>query len=285
MRHISNSISLSRGKDEMMKGRRPTAVDLFAGCGGFSLGMRRAGFRILVAVENDKWAAQTYRTNQKGTIVIEEDIRELTAGRLLEIAKIKKGELTLLFGGPPCQGFSLMSSNRSLDNPKSKLMNEFIRMVKGIKPRIFYIENVPGLFAFKDFFILLMECLEKCGYVTRCLMMDAVSYGVPQYRKRIFIQGARKDLGILPSFPPPTHFGMNQLKVKDGQMFEPAVVGMKCFAKNGFSKEEVKDLYWNTKLHIQMNRKTAVYVWECAIGELIGEGLKRIYQKDNKEKR
>lgn len=257
-----------------MKSRKATAVDLFAGAGGFSLGMRKAGFKILVAVENDKWAAQTYRANLKGTVVLEEDIRELTAGRLLEIAKIKKRELTLLFGGPPCQGFSVLSSNRSLDNPNSKLMNEFVRMVKGIQPRVFYIENVPGLLAFKDFFILLMECLEKCGYVTRCLMMDAVSYGVPQYRKRVFIQGARKELNMLPVFPSPTHFGPEQLKIKDNQMFQPAAVAVECFAKNGFSKEEVKDLYWNNKLGIQMNRKTALNAWECATGKLIGEGIK-----------
>ena len=257
-----------------MKDRRPTAVDLFAGAGGFSLGVRQSGFRVLVAVENDKWAAQTYRANHKGTILIEEDIRGLTTRRLLRIAKVRKGELTLLFGGPPCQGFSLMSKNRSLDNPKSKLMNEFVRMVKGIEPKVFYIENVPGLFAFKDFFILLMECLENCGYITRCLMMDACSYGVPQTRKRVFLQGIRKDLGILPVFPPPTHFSPEQLKIKDNQMFQVAVVAVKCFAINGFSKEEVKDLYWNSILHIQMNRKTAINVWECAIGELIGEGLK-----------
>lgn len=261
---------------KLIKGRRPTAVDLFAGCGGFSLGMRRAGFRILVAVENNKWAAQTYRANQKGTIVIEEDIRGLTAGRLLEIAKIRKGELTLLFGGPPCQGFSLMSSSRSLDNPKSKLMNEFVRMIKGIKPRMFYIENVPGLSAFKDFFILLMESLEDCGYTTRCLMMDACSYGVPQHRKRVFIQGTRKDLGMLPVFPPPTNFSPEQLRIKVNEVCQPAMVAVKCFAKNGFSKEEVKDLYWNNKLGIQMNRKTALNVWECAVGELLGERLKAI---------
>jgi len=258
-----------------MKGKKKaTAIDLFAGAGGFSLGMREGGFKILVAVENDKWAAETYRANHKGTIVIEEDIRGLTARKLLKIAKIRKGELTLLFGGPPCQGFSFISKIRSLDNPKSKLMNEFVRMVKGIQPRGFYIENVPGLFAFKDFFILLMECLEDCGYTTRCLMMDACSYGVPQRRKRVFLQGTRKDSGILPSFPPPTHFGPEQLKVKDNQMFQPAAVAIECFAKNGFAKEEVKDLYWNTKLHIQMNRKTALKVWECAIGKLIGEGIK-----------
>lgn len=250
---------------------KPTGIDLFAGCGGFSLGIRQAGFKILAAVENEKWAAQTYRTNQKGTIVIEEDICGLTAKRLLQIAKIRKGELTLLFGGPPCQGFSFSSSARSLDNPNSKLMNQFVRMVGGIQPRVFYIENVPGLLAFKDFFIFLMESLETCGYTTRCLMMDAANYMVPQHRKRVFIQGVRKDLDILPTFPSPTNFSPEQLELKDGQVLQPALIAVKCFANNGFTKEEVKDLYWNKKLGIQMNRKTAGFTFGSAIGELLGE--------------
>ncbi len=256
---------------------KPTGIDLFAGAGGFSLGMRNAGFNILAAVEIDKWAAWTYRANQKGTIVIEEDIQKITAERLLKIVNLKKGELDILFGGPPCQGFTFISKARSLDNPKSKLMNEFVRMVKGIQPKIFYIENVPGMFAYKDFLAFLMGRLERYGYVVRCLMMDAASYGVPQRRKRIFIQGARKDLKMLPTFPPPTHFSPEQLKA-DG-MFLPATVAIECFAKNGFAKEEVKDLWWNGTLSIQMNRKTAVFVWERAIGKLIGEGMKEYLQK------
>lgn len=260
---------------KIRKDKRPTAIDLFAGCGGFSLGFRKAGFNILAAVENNKYAAQTYRFNQKGTIVIEEDIRKISARELLKIAGIKKGKLTMLFGGPPCQGFSLMSSNRSLDNPKSRLMNEFLRMVKGIEPKMFYIENVPGMFAFKDFFIFLMEVLENYGYIVRCLMIDAVSYGVPQHRKRIFIQGTRSDLEILPSFPPPTHFDLEIDKkvLAKNNMFPPSALAVECFANNGFSKEEVKDLYWNKILHIQMNRKTATYVFEKAIGKLLGKAI------------
>lgn len=260
-----------------------TGIDLFAGAGGFSLGMRRAGFNILAAVENDKAAAWTYRANQKGTIVIEEDIQKITAERLLKIVNLKKGELDILFGGPPCQGFTFISKSRSLDNPKSKLMNEFVRMVKGIQPKIFYIENVPGMFAFKDFFIFLMGRLERCNYIVRCLMMDACSYGVPQRRKRIFIQGAREDLKMLPTFPPPENFSPEQLKTDE--MFQKAAVAVECFAINGFAKEEVKDLWWNKTLFIQMNRKTAVFVWERAIGKLIAEGIKEALLKKERDEK
>ena len=250
-----------------------TAIDLFAGAGGFSLGMKMAGFKVLVAVGIDKWATQTYRLNQKGTIVVERDIQTITGEELMKIAKVKKGELDMLFGGPPCQGFTFISKNRSIDDPRSKLMYEFIRMVKEIKPKMFLIENVPGMFAFKDFFIFLMETLEKCKYAVRCLMMDAVSYGVPQYRKRIFIQGVREDLGFLPVFPPPTHFSPEQLKTKE-KMFQPAAVAVECFAINGFSKEETKDLHWNTVLHIQMNKKIATDILDRAINSLIAKSIK-----------
>lgn len=254
--------------------KKPKAIDLFAGCGGWSLGLKKAGFQVIAAVEIDKWAAETYRCNHKDTIVLEEDIKKLTPMRLLKIAGIKKRELDLLVGGPPCQGFSTINvKTRSIDNPKSKLMWEFIRITKGILPKIFEIENVPGMFAYKDFFILLMQTLEKCGYIVRCLMMDACSYGVPQTRKRIFIQGTRKDLKILPSFPIPTHFDPKQLKANKNQLFTPATVAIECFAQNGFCKEEVKDLYWNGKLDIQMNRKTAPYVLDNAINKLLGESI------------
>ena len=103
--------------------------------------------------------------------------------------------------------------------------------------------------------------------------MDACSYGVPQRRKRIFIQGIRKNIEALPRFPIPTHFAPEQLKSRK-RMFSPAEVSIKCFALNGFSKEEVKDIYWNEALHIQMNRKTVSYVFDMAIGELIGERIK-----------
>lgn len=262
-----------------------TGIDIFAGAGGMSLGMELAGVKVLAAIEFDKYAAATYRLNHKSTIMLEEDIQKITPERLLETAHLKKGELGILFGGPPCQGFSFISSSRSLDNPKSKLMNEFVRMIEGIQPRVFYIENVPGLLSYKDFFIFLLEKLENCGYVVRCLMLDAASYGVPQTRRRIFIQGMRKDLKSLPVFPPPTHFDPEIRKevLDKGNIFPPQALAKECFAINGFAKEEVKDLYWNKTLCIQMNRKTAADVFDRAtdilLGESLGKSIKKFYKK------
>lgn len=269
----------------MSKGSH-TAIDLFAGCGGFSLGLRRGGFRILAAIENDKYAVATYRTNFPGVLVLEKDIRKVGVKELLKAANIKAGELELLVGGPPCQGFSIANTRRSLDDPRSKLMNEFIRLVRGIRPRVFMIENVPGMFYFKDFMVLLMATLERCGYVVRCLMMDAVSYGVPQYRKRIFIQGIRKALGMLPVFPPPTNFAPEQLRASKTKLFSRASVAIECFAINGFPKEDVKDLWWNSKLDIQMKRSTAAHVVNVAIRTVIAQGIKsalRIRRHDGQE--
>lgn len=262
-----------------------TGIDLFAGAGGFSEGMKLGGVKVLAAVENDKWAAATYRLNQKDTIMVEEDIQKITPGSLLKTVNLKKGELSILFGGPPCQGFSFISKSRSLDNPKSKLMHEFVRMTKGIQPKVFLVENVPGLLTYKDFFIFLMAAFEKCGYVVRCLMMDAASYGVPQTRRRIFIQGMRKDLKTLPAFLPPTHCDPEPDKKAraKGSLFPPSALVDGCFAANGFPKEEVEDLYWNKTLCIQMNRKTAGDVFDRAANELLGESLgqtiKKIYGK------
>jgi DNA (cytosine-5)-methyltransferase 1 len=94
---------------------KPTAIDLFAGAGGFSLGVEMAGFDVRAAVEFEHDAAETYRRNRKHAKVLEEDIRYITGERLMRVAEIKKGELDLLFGGPPCQGYTTVNVNRSIE--------------------------------------------------------------------------------------------------------------------------------------------------------------------------
>ncbi len=261
--------------------KKPTCIDLFAGAGGFSLGFQKAGFEIIAAVEIDKHACATLRANKSRSFpkmqIIQENITKLSGKDLMKKVGIKKGELGMLIGGPPCQGFTLISRKRSLNDPRSKLMHEFIRMVNEIQPQMFMVENVPGMFAYKDFFILLMKLLEKCGYIVRCLMMDAVSYGVPQYRRRIFIQGVRKDLDFLPIFPPPENFDPEQLKGEG--WIPPAAIAVKCFAMNGFPKEEVKNLWWNKKLSIQINKKKAAEQINQAINLIIAEGIKNCLEE------
>lgn len=259
---------------------RPTCIDLFAGAGGFSLGVSRAGFNVVAAVEIEKGTCDTLRANLENfpnMLIIQKDIRKLSGAELLDMVGMKRGELFLLVGSPPCQSFSFANMrNRSLDDPRSKLMFEYIRMVRELQPKVFYIENVPGLFAFKDFFYSLMQSLEECGYVVRFLMMDACSYGVPQHRKRIFIQGVRKDIDMLPTFPEPENFDPEALK---GSIVKPshAAVAKKCFQVNGFSKEEIKEVWWNTKLWIQMKKKTAAEKVDHAVNECIAEGIAELH--------
>ena len=256
---------------------RLTCIDLFAGAGGFSLGVSQAGFNVVASVEMSKDICQTLRANRErcfpNMLIIEKDIRELSGTELLDMVGMKRGELSMLVGSPPCQGFSLANTKtRSLDNPHSKLFFEYIRMVRELQPKVFYVENVPGLFAFKDFFHSLMQSLEECGYVVRFLMMDACSYGVPQHRKRIFIQGARNDIGKLPTFPEPENFDPEAL---NGSIVKPsrAAVAKKCFQVNGFTKEEIKEVWWNTKLWIQMKKKTVAEKVNQAINVCIAEGI------------
>ena len=114
-----------------------------------------------------------------------------------------------------------------------------------------------------------MESLEQRGYAVRFNLLDACSYGVPQRRLRVFIEGARSDLKILPIFPEPTHFDLE----KDKGFAPASLVAFKCFAVNGFAKEQVKDVWFNKKLEIMMNKKTATDEIERAIGEVIFETL------------
>ena len=224
-------------------------------------------------VEIDKSCLSTLAANKKRAFpkaeIIGEDVSKISGRRLLKQTGIKKGRLDILSGGPPCQGFTIANKKRSIDDPRSKLMWHFVRLVGEMKPRYFVIENVPGLLAFKDFFFTLLESLEEKGYMVRFNELNASSYGVPQRRIRVLIDGARNDLKILPIFPEPTHFDLDNDKT-----FPPkSLVTLKCFSENGFSKEQVRDVWWNKKLNIMMNKKTAGEKVEQAVREILLEGL------------
>jgi len=262
--------------------RKLKAIDLFAGAGGFSLGLQMAGIDVVAAVEIDKWCVDTLEANKAKAFpkmeIIRADICTLSGEYLLDQVGLVKGQLDMLVGGPPCQGFSTASSRRSASDPRSKLMWQFVRMVKEIQPRYFVIENVRGIMSFKDFFRLLLKSLEKCGYVVRFNLLDCVGYGVPQRRHRVMIDGARSDLNIVPTYPPPTHFSPAQLgkkkkKKADNNSIPPALVAEKCFATHGFDRSEVNDVWWNNKLGIMMNKKTAAAQVEQAVREIFLEAI------------
>ena len=257
--------------------RRLKAIDLFAGAGGFSLGVQMAGIDVVAAVEISRMCVATLEHNKAKAFpkmkIIQEDICKLSGEYILKKVGLAKGQLDLLVGGPPCQGFSTANSRRSATDPRSKLMWQFVRMVREIQPRFFCIENVRGILSFKDFFRLLLKNLEKCGYVVRFNLLDCCSYGVPQRRLRVLIDGARKDLNILPAYPEPTHFSPKQLKGSKKNFIPIAAMAVKCFAKHGFDKSEANDVWFNPKLEIMMNRKTAADVVDQAANEIIAEAL------------
>lgn len=171
------------------KRRRPLAIDLFSGCGGLTLGLKRAGFDVIAAVENDELSYETYVQNHKGTRLWKEDIRKISTLSMKRTLGLRKGELDLLAGCPPCQGFStLVTKNGAyrVNDPRNALIYEFLRFVRDFMPRSVLLENVPDLASttrFKRF----RKRLERLGYVSNFEVMDAAEYGVPQRRRRLVL--------------------------------------------------------------------------------------------------
>lgn len=175
------------------------SVDLFSGCGGLSEGMRQADFDVKVAVENDEDAVMTYKMNHPDTKVIQNDIRKVGAKEIKEI--LGNNILHLLAGCPPCQGFSSvrkLNKKRNVRDERNRLILEFLRFVKELKPLTIMMENVPGLVDYYLFNELVKE-LKGFGYILKYDIVDIKNYGVPQRRKRLILVGSLLgDLEIVP---------------------------------------------------------------------------------------
>ena len=182
-----------------------TLVSLFAGCGGSSLGYKQAGFDIKLAVEWDTKAADVYKRNFDGTQMFVGDIADLTSEEALEITGLQPGELDVLDGSPPCQGFST-AGKRKFSDSRNQLFHEYVRMVEGLQPRIFVMENVSGMIKgkMKLMFAEMTRALKATGYSVSCRLLNAWWYGVPQDRRRLIWIGVREDLAVMPGHPEPT---------------------------------------------------------------------------------
>lgn len=175
--------------------RRATAIDLFSGCGGLSLGLSQAGFRILSAVDADELSMKTYRENHVGVHTINSDIRKVSPSKLMNALGIKPGELTLLAGCPPCQGFSMLrtlNGRKKIKDPMNDLVFQFIRFARAFKPKALMIENVPGL-ASDERLERFRNRLAKLGYSSAMNIFDASNYGVPQRRRRMILVAVRNN--------------------------------------------------------------------------------------------
>lgn len=183
---------------------KPTVISTFAGCGSSSLGYQFAGFKELLAVEWDDNAVETFRLNFPDVPVYHGDIAKLSGDECMRLAGIKKGELDVLDGSPPCQGFST-AGKRKFNDPRNSLFKEYTRLLFELQPKVFVMENVTGMIkgCMKQAYLQIIKTLRECGYNAKGQVMNAMYYNVPQSRERVIIIGVREDLGIEPSHPKP----------------------------------------------------------------------------------
>lgn len=188
------------------KAKRPIGVDLFAGAGGLSLGFEQAGFDVVASVDVDPVHCATHAFNFPNCVSICASIVDLTGNSIRNSAKIGDKDIDVVFGGPPCQGFSMIGK-RILDDPRNGLVFHFVRLVRELNPKYFVFENVKGLTLgnHKKFLDELIATFGDFGYDVRLpfKVLNALDYGVPQDRRRLFLIGARKG-EQLPDYPLPT---------------------------------------------------------------------------------
>ena len=186
---------------------RYTCVDSFSGAGGLSLGLDCAGYEILLSFDLDKRCIETLQSNPKYVShnALCEDIANMLDGKMLNLIECKRGELFLLAGGPPCQGFSVQRIGEDSDS-RNELVFMYGRLIDEVRPMFFIMENVSGIQGKRGKSILsgLVKDMESIGYRVHKELIDAGDYGVPQRRKRIILVGERKDIGSTYTFPIPT---------------------------------------------------------------------------------
>lgn len=205
-----------------MKPKLLTAISIFSGAGGFDLGVESAGFDTRLCTDIDYHSCKTLRLNRrrgketglhsflKNSVVLQADIRKTSSEKLLRAARLQKGEVSLLIGGPPCQSFSVFGLRQGMEDPRGSLLWDYIRILRETQPEGFIFENVAGLLSidngrtYEQFLRELQRKVKDVQYTVRSYLLDVSHYGVPQYRSRIIIFGNRN--GVAVSEPPRTHY-------------------------------------------------------------------------------
>lgn len=208
---------------------QPTAIDIFAGGGGLTVGLKKAGFRVVAAVEIEPHAFSTYKANHPEVRAFKQDVRTVKGKSLLKFSPT--GKVDLLSGCPPCQGFSALTSKKKVDaDPRNQLVLEMSRLVEEVNPRIVMMENVPGLpKKGKVLFDELLQKLDSLGYVINYDVLQVADYGIPQSRQRLVLLAGK---GFSVEFPEKTHAKAGEgdllpwktLREAIGSMPEPVVL-------------------------------------------------------------
>lgn len=270
--------------------REYTFISLFAGGGGSSLGYRMAGFRELLAIEWDDNAVETLRLNFPGLEVWQRDIRTVKGEEILSALGLQVGELDLLDGSPPCQGFS-MTGRRRIDDERNDLVRENIRLIKELQPKVFVIENVKGIIMgkMKILFRQYLQELRQLDYKVKVALLNTKYYGVPQSRERVIFIGIRDDIGIEPCFPEPQKRIINVKRALEGirergEVKYPTGKAAIYYDRilpgrdlsSVISRLEGKITYWNIKkVHPLKPSQTIIRVFNTAVAGLLHWSEKR----------
>lgn len=194
--------------------KKLSALSLFSGCGGFSLGFSSAGFKVKGFLELESYLRDIYKLNFPDSVEIGSDITKVTQESLTKFSNII-GDIDVIIGGPPCQGFSL-SGKRDITDPRNQLFNHYLRFVNTFRPKIAVLENVRLLSSMKNNdggWVKDDICREfmKHGYKIQRFEINAKDYGVPQHRERVIFVAIRDDLQLIPSIPPVSHGATKEL--------------------------------------------------------------------------
>jgi DNA (cytosine-5)-methyltransferase 1 len=183
---------------------RPSVISLFSGAGGSALGYRLGGFKELLGIDIDETACNTFQHNFPLTPAWNRDIRTVEVTEVLQYLELEVGQLDVLDSSPPCVGFSICG-RRNIQDKRNDLFLETVRFIEGLRPKVFLIENVPGLMKGKmrGKFNQLFTRLKSTGYKLRCRSINTIYYNVPQSRQRLIFLGVREDLPTEPVFPQP----------------------------------------------------------------------------------
>ena len=183
---------------------RPIGIDLFAGAGGLSLGFEQAGFDVVAAVEVDPIHCAVHKFNFPYCTIFPHSISDLTGAQIRAKTGLGRRRIDVVFGGAPCQGFSMIGQ-RALDDPRNSLVRDFVRIISELRPAYFVFENVRGLTLGEHRLFLeeLIEAFSTADYRVRLpwKVFDVADYGVPQHRERLILMGARRG-EPLPDYPP-----------------------------------------------------------------------------------
>ncbi|MEQ8735017.1 MAG: DNA cytosine methyltransferase [Rhodospirillaceae bacterium] len=185
--------------------KRPTAIDLFCGAGGLSEGFRQAGFQVLAGNDIDEAASRTFSATHPEAILLPGSVAKISGTDFLKSAGLKKGELSCLIGGPPCQAFSVYNHQRGIHDERSQLFHEYLRIVDQIRPEWIVMENVTGITSISSGAVVssIMEGFKKRGYNIENNVLRAEEYGIPQERRRVVFIGNRLGKPII--WPVKTH--------------------------------------------------------------------------------